>query len=721
MKYIHSSESLAIPDKVNVRIKSRLITVEGPRGKLQKDLSHLSVCFSRPSANIINIELHHGSRKNVATLRTVKTLINNLIIGVTKGFKYKMRYVYAHFPINVNLEKNSETGLYDVEIRNFLGEKIVRRVTMHEGVDIEISKSTKDELTITGNSLENVSQSAADIQQICRVRNKDIRKFLDGLKLFCSVMASLKETGDAGVTLGPDGKMTELQDIINDPEMEGLTLYEKKALLVNRELDSHGMGKYQWYIFFLCGMGYMIDLLYAQAFGLVEPAMQQELGFSSRQYAFNLTVLIASVFGLCLGAPSNYNGILILTAFVGFGVGGNIPIDTTITLEFLPQNRRFLLALLSIFQPIGVVVCSGIAYGFVPKYACGVGGLDADGNPLGACSKVSAGQPCCDKASNMGWRYLLFTLGGICLCVFLLRFVLFHFQESPKYLIYRGKDAKAVEVLHNIAKFNGRQSTITLEVFAALTDEDSSVGSGDEQLKKSFGEQLKIELARYKILFSNATMARLTILVWLTYMFDYWGFSIAGTYIKNVYVVCLWFLWFLWLMISLGSLLPKILLLKNREIHVSTAETYRNYVIIYICGVPGVMLGALMYGVPLVGRQLGMIISSALMGISLFIFATINTEASNVGINIMEYFFQSMFNAILYGWTPEAYPAPIRGTACGVASFWGRLFSIVSPLIGTHLLATNINGPLYLAGAGVFVCTVCISLMPRRYMGAKSY
>ena len=64
-----------------------------------------------------------------------------------------------------------------------------------------------------------------------------------------------------------------------DPEMEGLTLYEKKALLVNRELNSHGMGKYQWYIFFLCGFGYLVDLLYAQAFGLVEPAMQQEFGF----------------------------------------------------------------------------------------------------------------------------------------------------------------------------------------------------------------------------------------------------------------------------------------------------------------------------------------------------------------------------------------------------------------------------------------------------------
>ena len=71
----------------------------------------------------------------------------------------------------------------------------------------------------------------------------------------------------------------------DDPEMEGLTLYEKKALLVNRELNSHGMGKYQWYIFFLCGFGYLIDLLYAQAFGLVEPAIQQEFGFSGM---FNL-------------------------------------------------------------------------------------------------------------------------------------------------------------------------------------------------------------------------------------------------------------------------------------------------------------------------------------------------------------------------------------------------------------------------------------------------
>jgi len=63
------------------------------------------------------IEIHHGSRKNVATLRTVKSIIQNLITGVTKGYKYKMRYVYAHFPINVNIEKNKEQDLYELEIR----------------------------------------------------------------------------------------------------------------------------------------------------------------------------------------------------------------------------------------------------------------------------------------------------------------------------------------------------------------------------------------------------------------------------------------------------------------------------------------------------------------------------------------------------------------------------------------------------------------------------
>ena len=82
-----------------------------------RNLGHLSVSFSSPKKSLIVIEMHHGNRKQVACLRTVRSIINNMIIGVTIGFKYKMRFVYAHFPINVGLEKNKETGLFEVEIR----------------------------------------------------------------------------------------------------------------------------------------------------------------------------------------------------------------------------------------------------------------------------------------------------------------------------------------------------------------------------------------------------------------------------------------------------------------------------------------------------------------------------------------------------------------------------------------------------------------------------
>lgn len=179
MKYVSSDQLLEIPEGVHLKIVARQITVTGPRGSLTKNLKHLDVSFAKISNRQVRIIVHNGERKHVATLRTVKSLIANLVTGVTKGYKYKMRYVYAHFPINVNIvEQNGEKF---VEIRNFLGEKRVRLIKIREGVTVEISSSQKDELVLTGNSVEAVSQTAADIQQICAVKNKDIRKFLDGI------------------------------------------------------------------------------------------------------------------------------------------------------------------------------------------------------------------------------------------------------------------------------------------------------------------------------------------------------------------------------------------------------------------------------------------------------------------------------------------------------------------------------------------------------------
>ncbi|CCK71858.1 60S ribosomal protein uL6 KNAG_0M01890 [Huiozyma naganishii CBS 8797] len=179
MKYIQTEQSVNIPENVTVAIKSRVVKVTGPRGTLTKNLKHIDVTFNKVTDRLIKVTVHNGDRKHVAALRTVKSLVDNMIIGVTKGFKYKMRYVYAHFPINVNvIEKD---GASFIEIRNFLGDKKVRAVPVREGVSIEFSTAQKDEIVLSGNSVENVSQNAADLQQICRVRNKDIRKFLDGI------------------------------------------------------------------------------------------------------------------------------------------------------------------------------------------------------------------------------------------------------------------------------------------------------------------------------------------------------------------------------------------------------------------------------------------------------------------------------------------------------------------------------------------------------------
>ncbi|KZS97662.1 60S ribosomal protein L9 [Sistotremastrum niveocremeum HHB9708] len=179
MRDVLQTEDLEVPEGVEVAIKSRLITVTGPRGTLTKNVRHINMDIQlvKGKANKVTLAVWQGGRKHVACLRTIKSLIVNLITGVTKGFQYKMRAVYAHFPINCIIQDDGRA----LEIRNFLGEKLVRHVAMLDGVTVSESKAQKDELILEGNDVQNVSQSAASIQGICKVRNKDIRKFLDGI------------------------------------------------------------------------------------------------------------------------------------------------------------------------------------------------------------------------------------------------------------------------------------------------------------------------------------------------------------------------------------------------------------------------------------------------------------------------------------------------------------------------------------------------------------
>ena len=177
MKIIESQLTVKIPKEVTVTVNGRRVMVSGPRGKLARDFKHLSLDMEMPNKRTLIVRKWFGIRKELASVRTVCSHIKNMITGVTNGFRYKMRSVYAHFPINIALQEKGTL----VEIRNFLGEKYVRRVQLPKGVLANMSTAQKDELVLDGNDIELVSQAAARIQQSTSVKKKDIRKFLDGI------------------------------------------------------------------------------------------------------------------------------------------------------------------------------------------------------------------------------------------------------------------------------------------------------------------------------------------------------------------------------------------------------------------------------------------------------------------------------------------------------------------------------------------------------------
>merc|ERR1712059_152929 len=122
MGEINSFQLVTVPEELEASVKSRAVTIKGPRGSLTKEFKHLAVDIYMT-----------GKNKQLAAVRTVCSHINNMFKGVTKGYLYKMRAVYAHFPINCAI---SEGGTM-IEVRNFLGEKYIRKVRMHPGVTVE--------------------------------------------------------------------------------------------------------------------------------------------------------------------------------------------------------------------------------------------------------------------------------------------------------------------------------------------------------------------------------------------------------------------------------------------------------------------------------------------------------------------------------------------------------------------------------------------------------
>merc|ERR1719453_1647527 len=133
-----------------------------------------------------------GGYRQAFAVNTLKTHIGNMITGVTEGFLYKMRLVYAHFPINAGIPSDGSS----IDVKNFLGGKQIQHIDMMKGVTVKLQDPlvTKDELLFEGFDNAAVSLCCARVCQSVKIGKKDERKFLDGIFVSQKTLVNPKES-----------------------------------------------------------------------------------------------------------------------------------------------------------------------------------------------------------------------------------------------------------------------------------------------------------------------------------------------------------------------------------------------------------------------------------------------------------------------------------------------------------------------------------------------
>jgi len=167
------ARQIEIPEGVEVSVEGSQVTVKGPKGNLSRKLSYPEIEIKKEDSYlVVNSKLDRKQQR--AMVGTLAAHASNMIAGVTKGFEYKMKVVYSHFPIQLKAASG------ELVISNFLGERKSRSARILDGVKVDV---LKDEVVVTGIDKENVGQTMANIEQATRVRGFDIRVFQDGVYL----------------------------------------------------------------------------------------------------------------------------------------------------------------------------------------------------------------------------------------------------------------------------------------------------------------------------------------------------------------------------------------------------------------------------------------------------------------------------------------------------------------------------------------------------------
>jgi len=165
--------TVSIPDQVSVQVEGRTVKVKGPLGSLQEDLSHLPVSIDVDD-NKVRLETSWPRKREIGMLGTAAAHVRNMLKGVTQGYRYELRTVYAHFPVTVKVDEKAKV----LKIENFTGEKTPRYAKIVEGAKVDVKG---EDISVEGIDLKSVSQTAANIQDSTKIKKKDLRVFLDGI------------------------------------------------------------------------------------------------------------------------------------------------------------------------------------------------------------------------------------------------------------------------------------------------------------------------------------------------------------------------------------------------------------------------------------------------------------------------------------------------------------------------------------------------------------
>jgi len=161
---------LQIPDEVSAEVDRLDLTVVGPNGSVTRRLWYPDISVSVEDETVV-IAGDADDAKTASTIGTFESHVENMFYGVTEGWEYEMEVFYSHFPMQVTVEGE------EVVIENFLGERAPRRTPIHGDTEVEVDG---EQLTLRGPDIEAVGQTAADIEQLTRVPDKDVRVFQDG-------------------------------------------------------------------------------------------------------------------------------------------------------------------------------------------------------------------------------------------------------------------------------------------------------------------------------------------------------------------------------------------------------------------------------------------------------------------------------------------------------------------------------------------------------------